>query len=236
MSSIFKRLHKIDIKTKHGVYGWIRRAEDELQIQNIPSMISNICLLYFHEEELFDIIGANVAISKNKKCITKHGRSAYEMMDWDNNTYGMMQIESNLNNIYQWDLKIHHIDYKGLQCTRKSMLISITNSITPNKYFNDLSIRHSHISYVIAEDSSTYDHSKRDWKMDTNGFVLNNGDNLSVILDLSKAEINIILNGLDKAVMFQNIVKNNDIKYRLMVSMGYPHNSVEISGFSVRYK
>ena len=57
------------------------------------------------------------------------------------------------------------------------------------------------------------------------------GDSISFILDLSKAEIKIILNGVDKGVLMTNIAKGDDIKYRFMVSMLDQTSSVELLRF-----
>ena len=53
ISSILKKLSKIPIRTKHTVNGWIREAELELTLSNIPSMITAICILYYAENDKF---------------------------------------------------------------------------------------------------------------------------------------------------------------------------------------
>ena len=56
MSSLLKKLSKIDDRTKLTVYGWIRQQEKSLRLRNIPSMITAICILYARDDEIFEII------------------------------------------------------------------------------------------------------------------------------------------------------------------------------------
>ena len=55
--STLKKLATIDQRTEYAVYGWIRHADQELMKGCLPTVISNICLLYFYEEEIFKVIG-----------------------------------------------------------------------------------------------------------------------------------------------------------------------------------
>ena len=71
MASLLKKLSKIDNKTKYVVYGWIRRAEDKLELGHIPMMISSICILYYHQDEIFHIVSKNVKVSKDRKSLIK---------------------------------------------------------------------------------------------------------------------------------------------------------------------
>ena len=100
MSSMFKKLSKVDKKQKYCVYGWIREMEQALDINHVPLMISSICILYFHEEEMFDGVGDHVTLSKDKKCITNNATKQTK-------NYGIIEISSNEECIYQWDLKLN---------------------------------------------------------------------------------------------------------------------------------
>ena len=68
--SAFKKIAKMNKCTKYAVYGWIRQAEQEIQSQQIPTMIGSICLLYFNEEELFEILADKINVTGNKKVIS----------------------------------------------------------------------------------------------------------------------------------------------------------------------
>ena len=60
------------------------------------------------------------------------------------------------------------------------------------------------------------------------------GDIISIILNLSEAEMKFELNGKDISVMVQNIEKSDDIKYRLIVVMHDMNNCVEILKYRQR--
>ena len=126
--ALFKQLSKIDDRTKYSVYGWIREAERSLHLTHIPMMINSICILFYRDDEIFDIIGKNVKVSSNKKCITKLEAPPPDNK-WDNNTYGILEIPSMSNLIYKWDLKVC-ANRKGT-----GIVIGISSIETPAKDF-----------------------------------------------------------------------------------------------------
>ena len=68
MSSWLKKLSKIDDRTKLAVYGWVSNEERLLHLNHIPIMISSICVLYFYDDEIFEVPGGcNVILKKWKK-------------------------------------------------------------------------------------------------------------------------------------------------------------------------
>ena len=67
MASFLKKLSKVDQKIKIAVHGWFRQQENSLELNNIPLMIISICILYFYEDEIFEIIAKNIKIQMIKK-------------------------------------------------------------------------------------------------------------------------------------------------------------------------
>ena len=61
-------------------------------------MLQSICILYYYQDETFDfeLIGKNIVLSDDKKCITKMERG------FSNNSYGIQEISSMSNRIYEW--------------------------------------------------------------------------------------------------------------------------------------
>ena len=84
----FKQLSKIDKKTKLAVHGWIRNKEKTLRLRHIPSMINAICIVYFHDDEIFEIIGDDIKLSTNKKLV----KTECEGDNENSNCYGIMKI------------------------------------------------------------------------------------------------------------------------------------------------
>ena len=218
-ANTFKKLAKIDKRYKYAVYGWIREAEHQLQLINVPLMISSICLLYYYEEELFNILEKDIQISTDKKCITK----IRNHRSWSNNSYGINTLDSDSDIVYQWDLKImkSHSSY---------IHIGISSKIQPNLYWRiDNTQCAGSKSYMVWEMGLSCCHSSVEWSK--NGIEFGEGNIVSIILDLSKAEMRIALDGEDKGVVFRNIDKGRDIKYRLAVSLYGQDDSVRILNF-----
>ena len=66
MTSMLKQLSKVSIHTKYSVYGWVREAETELRMGDIPLMIQTICILYYRDDDVFDKIDENGFIIESK--------------------------------------------------------------------------------------------------------------------------------------------------------------------------
>ena len=198
--------------TKLSVYGWIRNKGKSLRLRNIPSMINAICILYFRDDEIFDIIcKKSIRLSENKKIITSIGRSA-------NNNYGITKIVSANNLIYQWDLRI-------VKCEKMSDLIFGITSNQKAITFDD------GVHYAFRSCGTKSTNNQR-FESYTN--EVGTGDTVSIHLDLNKAQIKLSINGKEQGIAFENIKKSKDIVYRLFVSVSHKDIIVEILHFSKR--
>ena len=220
--SLYKQISQIDKRTKSTVNGLVREMEKELKLNHIPNMINSMCILFFRDDEIFDIIGRDVKVSENKKIITKlQGH-------WQNNTYGIMEIPSMSNIIYTWTLKIHHLELNS-----GHIMIGISSVQSPSTYFE---IESNGIHYVYHGEGKIYyvGYSPKwvndDWCSYGDGCVEN--DIFSVELDLKSKQIKFFINGEDQGVAYTNIDKDDNVKYRLMVSMAGKDDCVEILNFS----
>ena len=104
-STSLKLLSKTDNYTKYIVYGWIRAAEKDLRMGHVPMAIDVICILYYRDDDIFDVRACeNVTVSENKKsiiCISSLGHNNICC------NYGITQILSKDDIICRWDLKIN---------------------------------------------------------------------------------------------------------------------------------
>ena len=212
---MLKRLSKIDEKTKYGVYGWIREAEESLQLGHVPLMISSICILYFHE--IFDAIGKYMKLSQGNKCITNASKAG----GWNNTNYGIIEIASNTNATYEWELRVKE---KG---SKNSITVGITNTNEPDEYYGHKLEQYNH--YMYNSSGSKWRHDQ-DWREYGDQYKKN--DKVKMTLNLKNADLRFSVNDVSKGIAFENIEKGDDIKYRMFVSMYGENDSVEILNFS----
>lgn len=222
MSAFLKKLSNIDSKTKYSVYGWIRKAEEELKLGHIPLLISSICILYFHDDAIFDITAENIKLSKDKKCITK-----LLTKGWDNVCYGITKIQSNTNNIYRWDMKINKLIFGGV-----GIQIGISNIFHANTSFDNYN---AGFQYIQWGDGDVFHPSDRDWNSENDEeFWIQENDKVSIVLNLKTATMicSVDHNGEIFEIKHKNIKKSDDIIYRFGVSLFDINDSIEIIDFS----
>lgn len=213
-----KILSKIHNKTKLSVYGWIRKEEKTLKIPNIPSLVSAICILYYREDEIFNIISDKcIKLSGNKKTITK---TDYDL-SLANNNYGIVKIRSKGNNtIYTWKLKMHFV----VKCYYNA--VGIASKISPNQQMEHIN---DAVHYMVHGDAKR---SSDDQCSKNYGKTWKNGDELSMTLDMGQSEMRLSINGEDQGIAFTNIKKSKDIEYRLFISLYSIKDCVEILEFT----
>eukprot|EP01084_Bolivina_argentea_P087304 157682_1 len=223
---MFKQLSKIDNKTKYSVYGWIREAEHMHNFQHIPMMISNICVLYYREDEIFNTSSKAVKISDDKKSVTKIPRLII-FDNWSNNSYGIIEIPSNSSIKCQWDLKIIQ---SNIDPNENGFVVGISSIEVPDQDFEAQNGSH----YGYLHDGKIFDTSVKEsrginWKQ--YGTFEGTIDTISIHLNMLKAEIKFVVNDIDQGIAYENIERSKDIKYKLFVSI-FEADSIEIVNFT----
>ena len=229
MAFDFKLLNKIDKKTKHTVSGWIRELETSMQINHV-SIVSDIIILYFRDDEIFDIefLSTDIHISKDKKQAIKMNR--FDNYNWYNNTYGALKISSIDPMIYKWDLKIIRTDHnKDTSEYQSGLLIGISSSLSPHNRFEDsqgYNYCYLHNGKIYEPPSYWNQYAAQTWK---------SNDIVTMELDLMRANLRFWINNQDQGIAYSNI-KNDDenIKYRLFISLFSPKDGFQIVDFSKR--
>ena len=223
MSSFFKKLSKIDKRTKYNVYGWVRSAEQELSLDNVPVMICNICILYIHDEDIF-IKTNKYGMVTNGKRVTLADISTPCWM----NAYGRNGIDSMSGIECQWDLDLNAGDY---------CVVGIT-SLDSKQMNKDDGTRTiwgwedaSHYLYY-GKGASLYQNEVTEWRTYGEGF--HGKQKVSIHLDLNKKEIGFSVNDRDQGVAYKDIKTGKDMKYRLVVTLTSSHEFVEIANFETK--
>ena len=105
--SRFKQSKSIKKDTRFTVFGYVRQNENKLSLYcNIPSMISYLCLSYYHHGEYFEKAGDDIQISNDKMTATK----VTQEYNWDNTAYGKTWIDSSVDQIVEWKFKINILE------------------------------------------------------------------------------------------------------------------------------
>ena len=181
-------------------------------MNNVPSMIKSICILYFRNDEIFNLIkNDEIKLSNNKKIITKIKMDGYH----DNANFGIIEIPSKLEAVYAWDINI----IKGNHTS-----IGIASNHIENK-----DITHSEGSHYVFWKGYKLTRGNS-WKLYGQSFK--DGDKISVHLDLKQAKIKLIINGQDQGIAFGNVAKSSNITYRSFVSLCEINDCVEILDFT----
>ena len=214
-------MSKVDNRTKYSVYGWIRKAEKDLNLCHIPLMISNTVILYFQNRDTFGKIQKNIIKSKDDTRINlaKIGKFA----EWYGGV-GSIQIDSNNPCKYQWDLNVYT---SSGRCVIGITSLNNLNDNICTGIWNEKGIHYLHCGRATVwrkESESDYGC----WVEYGTSFEKGK---VSIHLDLKKKEIRYSLNDKDDGIAYENIKTGKDVKYRLTVSLAEIHDFVEIENF-----
>ena len=217
-----QNLSKIDPRTKVGVYGWIRKAEKELRLTHIPSEISDICVLYYYQYEIFDVVSIQVKVSEDRRSIAKLSGG------WNNTNYGIMEIESNTNNIYCWDFKM-----KKLHSYHVMIGIMDKKYMNADRYF----LRDAKkVTYCQWGAGYTFNTMKGKWPSQSldREHLFQQGDKVSMRLDLSESKLTFVINDRVQINAYNDIPKSDEIQYKMFVTMWNRDICVEILNFAIQ--
>ena len=219
----FKKLSKIDERTKYAVYGWIRKAEEELSFRHVPLVITSICILYFYEDEIFEIVSDNIKVSSDRKILKTYPLFmllGYETYASGGINYGSVVIPSMSDIRCQWDLRLNDLKTLG----NRDFIIGISSRIVTHGTFTRSNYDFgSGLHYVMKKENATTTETARSRR-------IRKGDKVSIHLDLNQSQIRFFINDKDQGTAYNNITKKKDITYRLMVMLS--HNvEIEILDF-----
>ena len=215
----------IDDITKYAVYGWIREAENALNLDPIPVEIGMICMsYYFVEEDEFAEVGANNELSENGKVVTKIAPG------WGSCNHGKIIIESTANCICRWDLKIRALTSGGMK-------LGIISDAIQRDYLYPIP---EGSFYIYWNSGETFNNDKSvakyGWSWISCEQSYKQGDQVSIILDLIHGKVTFLVNGTDAKNGYENIEIGDNIQYRLLAAMHFDGDCVEILNFERTYK
>ena len=208
------------------VVGYIREFGDELKssrnsalFQNIPDLITSICVLYYYIDEYFALINEqHTKISNNNTTINKVGYS-----NWNHSSYGKVIIPSTNDHVYKWYIKINRTN-QGQIC----MGISSSASIRESYYYSSDSYNYS----IWGRQGKKRSHLMEVpyWNKYSKRFITN--DIVVITLDLNEKEMSFDINEEKFGVAFTGIECGKNIDYRFAVTLFETFSSVSIIKFT----
>ena len=222
-SCLAKVLSKIDKRTKYGVYGWIRQAEEELNLDAVPNGICSIIILYLRMDDIFSIIGEGIKVTKNGKLLTKLEERAK-----DRACYGEIEIDSISNGIYQWDLNIYDLSgwvSFGISSFVASDEFGVSWLAKTGGYYYGIYVDVKKRNFDIAD---TIDY---DLHVNNIDYISILGAVVSIYFNANKGELRYSINGSQPQIAHCDIEKGMDIKYRLIVVLSHKDDCVELTNF-----
>ena len=109
MSFTFSNVKKIKHDDKFIVFGYIKQLQKKLSLQNIPQLITYLCLAFYHLgiDSFEKCHGLNIKISHNNQNISKskfgHSHYLYDM------AFCKRWIKTNKQQIMKWKLRMDKI-------------------------------------------------------------------------------------------------------------------------------
>ena len=216
MSSLLKKLNKIPTKTKNTVNGWVREAERQLTLSNIPSMITGICILFYADNDKFirdeDILQKHFMNQQFVKYVAETSDLAFSFegqrvtkltLHGIRKASGQNKIYTNMGRIFRWRLSFNN-----------------PSSISVSSF---------------ARDPLFYKYCSSG-KLETN-FDFRNNQTVWIAFKNEKGKMNVTLDTANKKLTFKidgkpeisfNIKTGADIQYKLVVALRDKNAYVQI--------
>eukprot|EP01084_Bolivina_argentea_P259110 437096_1 len=209
---------KFDQRTIDLVTGYINEIHCDTNIEvdlfrSIPKLILRLCIGFHGFMDYFTSVSKRIMLSKDQLAITKIG-SLCDVV------YGNAVIASNQNRSYKWVIKINRAI---------SLLCGITSywNFFGSEYFWET----SHPMYLYNGTGSKK--SMGDWDP-RYGQQFGTGDIIAIDLDLEKGHIRFSVNNIDQGIAYDNVIKNDNIQYKLLVCLTFTEDSIELIQFQQR--
>ena len=207
MAASFKHLNSIDDKTKLSVFGYILQLQKELLLDNIPPLISYLCLAYYHNGQYFETAGDGLKINEQYLIYEDH-----EEDNWKTG-YG---IECISQGRHEWKIKVLEFAF--------DIMIGVSSDT-----------KHCDNSFIKKRNTHSYAYSAAGYKNDKvtdsyYGDKFVSDDIIGVHLDIEDGSVSFSKNGKNMGVAFKDVP--SDKTWRLAVGLSDHHDQVKIMSYT----
>ena len=230
------KLHEyINDRCKNIVFGYIKKMETKLGLyQNIPPLIIHLCVMFYFPGEYIEKCTQDLAISNNNMTITKIDKD----FAWNNKAFGKIWIDSTSNSISKWVIKINSIkDFLNPSWAHIFVGI-VSNDQDTNATFcsdgNDVSDSPLYLFRANGQHHCIENYNQYKEKILNEKFGTN--DQILLTLNMIERKIFLKINQRKQKCIFENIVKQKGIRYKLAFSLFSVGNQITLTDFdSIHY-
>ena len=212
-------LNRIEKDTKYTIYGYIRKAQNDDNIsQIIPKLITLIILAFYvdpPDEFNPELCGKLIKISNDNTTITKHSGST-------NTVYGKKVIPSTSIGTYMWKIKLlsgtggMNIGIDNAEGTHCNGNIFVTRNKVYAYCAND--------GYFFGWKESRDVDSRHSLKFNKVNDILT----MTLKLTLNGGKLIYKINDGKEFMFFDDILVQNNLKYRLAISIYDTNGSIQL--------
>ena len=221
--------------SKHLVFGYVRNLAHNLKIKQNSVMIQYLVCLYYHlMDQFYRAHKDMVQISKDKQTAT------LLVDDFNHAIYLNEWIESTSKEVVTWTYninKLHDHLYFGLVSKERetqhldmdfySHWCKPCYAISSDRRIYKLGVNDRGTGY---RSRGIYLHNYPDPKVPN--LIIKTGDKVSFVLNLKNASLSCSINDKPNFLLFDNIERSLEIKWKMALNLSDAGDSVSIIGFS----
>lgn len=254
MFSILKKIKNVNQYQKFIVFKYIKLIESTIILyNNIPETIKYLCLLYFHQHEIFTKHGLDIKVHNNKMTISKIKNNN----NWNNTSYGNIWIDSSINQIIEWKFLINKLNYNeekgiliGIVTSDKQLntntFVKNNNKYKPNYAFSDDGCR---LSLILNDNRPLYSIKTenkqpkitissykafigKDFnKKPQNKFWFYENDTIKIKLNTKTKQMYFKRNNENTLLIIENIYTHTKIKYKIAMTLFEKFTQISLIDF-----
>eukprot|EP01084_Bolivina_argentea_P188006 323728_1 len=225
--SLLSNVKQADKRSKYTVFGYIREMESNFNLENIPMLISYLCLSYHYDPEYISKARDDAfEISKNRLIITSKKTICFR----DHTIYCNQWIHSMSNVIAKWTFKINYVPNAS---SIDGIYFGLASEQNDNGIYNDFSNSKA-ANYAVSDCGDKYTHDAE--SITENVGELHSNDEVTYTLDLQNATFGCKINNNNELILFEYIKQSNDIKYKMVIQIAGKGGSVTLKNFTTTYK